>query len=123
MVFDAPQRWTGYVSRLEGKRVGITIQLERINRTLAQNRWWWAMLIPIFSDYTGYDKDEAHAILKAVFLKQEKVLPSGEVVEVSGSTAKLSKKEFSELVEKVCRWLAEQGCYVPQPGEHLEAKL
>jgi hypothetical protein len=123
VVFDQPERWIGVVGRFEGQRVEVLLRRERRSRSLAQNRYWWSMVVPIFSEYTGYEKDEAHDVLKMLFLKTERVLPTGEIVEAPGSTAALSTAEFSELVERVARWMAERGVYLPPPGQAAEAAL
>lgn len=123
LTLDVPLRWRAVLARHEGRRVTLTVQREQLQRTLAQNRWYWSIVVPVFGDWTGYEKDEAHAVLKSLFLKVEKTLPTGEVLEVPGSTAKLTKEEFSEYCERVARFLAENGVYVPQPGEKVEATL
>lgn len=123
VVFDQPQRWTGIVGRFEGQRIEVSLRRERVTRSHAQNRYWWSVVVPIFSEYTGYEKDEAHDVLKMLFLREEKALPTGEVVDVPGSTARLSTAEFSDLVERVARWMAEHGVYLPPPGHVAEASL
>ena len=123
VVFDDPHRWRGILARHETRRVTVTVRREQVVRTLAQNKWYWACVVPIVSDWTGYEKDETHELLKALFLNVEKSLPTGEIVTVPGSTAALSKEDFSGYCERVARWLATQGVYVPQPGETAEATL
>lgn len=123
VTFDDPLRWKAVVARHEGRRVQVTVRREQLARTLAQNRYYWAMVVPIFSDWSGYEKDEAHDVLKALFLKVRKTLPTGEEIEVPGSTAGLTKGQFKEFVDRVARFLADNGCYLPQPGEKVEARL
>jgi hypothetical protein len=115
--------WGALLARLDGKRIRVSLETLDTRRSSQQNRWYFAMVVPFFSEWTGYDKDEAHNVLKSLFLKVEKVLPTGEVIQVPGSTARLTKAEFSEYCERVMRFLAENGVYVPAPGERLEAEL
>jgi len=123
VVFDQPQRWTGVVARFEGKRVEVKVQQERHVRTSQQNRFYWAVVVPIFGEWTGEEKDDAHETLKTIHLMVDTVLPTGELVRKPGSTAKLSTVEFAAYVERVCTWLAQQGVYVPPPGVVHEASL
>lgn len=110
-------RWLGWLMRHAGKKVTVTLSREKRIRSHAANRYYWSMLVPIFSELTGYEKDEAHELLKSMFLKREVVLPGGETVEMIGSTAKLDVKEFGEYCDRIIRWMAERGWYVPQRGE------
>lgn len=105
----------------KGKRVDVIVMREKKQRSDAQNRYYWSMVVPVFSEATGYEKEEAHEILKALFLRQEIALPGGELVERVGSSAELDTAAFHEYVEKCCRWLSGHGWYVPQPGEKVEA--
>ena len=117
---DHVPRWNAAMSILEGQRVEVTIRRERSQRSIAQNNYWWAAVVPLFSEWSGYEKDEAHEVLKALFLTTEKTLPDGETVKVVGSTAKLKTAEFADLVERVARWLAGHGVYLPPPGQTAE---
>ena len=123
VVFDQPQRWTGIIARHEGRRVEVTVRRQQQGRTMQQNRYYWSVVVPIFGDWTGEEKDEAHATLKTIHLQVEQVLPTGELVRKPGSTRRLTVQEFAAYVERVCTWLALQGVYVPPPGRAVEASL
>lgn len=123
VTFDDPLRWKGVLARFEGRRVVLTVRGEQLQRSQQQNKYYWSMVVPIFSEWTGYEKEEAHEVLKGLFLKTRRTLPTGEEIEVSGSSAKLTVAEFKEYVDQVCRWLAGHGVYVPEPGERAEAIL
>lgn len=125
LTFDDPLRWKATLGKLAGHRVTITVRREQQRRTTNQNAWYWSSVGPLalFSEWTGYEKDEAHDLLKSMFLKVERVLPSGEVVETIGSTASMSIEEFSAYCDRVVRFLAEHGMCVPEPGQRMEASL
>lgn len=112
------------VKHFIGKRIHITIEKLKSTRSIQQNRLWW-LYVGIISKELGYDKDEMHEILKFKFLKKEKVDPvSGEVFEYIGSTAKLGKMEFSDMVSDLIRWAAQTfDITLPLPGEQIEAQL
>ena len=123
VTFDQAQRWAGVVGRYEGHRVEVTIQRLRPIRSMAQNRYYWSVVVPIFGEWTGESKEEAHDTLKTLHLMVEKVLPTGELIRKPGSSKALTTVEFGEYVERVCVWLAQQGVYIPPPGAALEASL
>lgn len=105
----------------EGKRVEIKIQKLKSTRSHQQNRLWW-LYVTIISNEIGYSKDELHEILKYKFLRLSKVdQKTGEIFEYCGSTAKLSKSAFIELVDNLIRWSAETfNITLPLPGEQME---
>lgn len=123
VVFDQPERWTGGLARYAGRRVEVTIRAERRVRSLSQNRYYWSVVVPIFGEWTGEEKDEAHETLKTLHLMTDFVLPTGELIRKPGSSRTLSTVEFQAYVERVCTWLALQGVYVPPPGALQEASL
>lgn len=104
----------------EGKRVEIKIQRLKSKRSDQQNRLWW-LYMNIISKELGYTKDEAHEIFKYKLLKREKVDENtGEVYEYLGSTTKLSKGEFADLVNELIRFCAETlKIVLPLPNEQL----
>lgn len=125
LTFDDPTRWKATLGRLVGKRVTVTVRREQQRRTTNQNAWYWSDVGPLalFSEWTGYEKDEAHELLKQMFLKEEKVLPTGEIVESTGRTSTMTIEQFSEYCNRVVRFLAEHGIPVPEPGQRAEATL
>ena len=123
LTFDDPLRWRATLGKLVGKRVTVTIRREQQRRTTQANAWYWACVVPLFSEWTGYERDEAHTLLKQMFLKVERVLPGGETVESIGSTSQLSIEDFSAYCNRIVRFLAEHGICVPEPGERVEAML
>jgi hypothetical protein len=103
------------------KRVEISIDKIKSSRSIQQNRLWW-LYVTIIAKETGYGKDELHAIMKYKFLKKELVNEStGEVYEYIGSTAKLSKGDFVDLIENLIRWAAETlNIVLPAPNTQAE---
>jgi len=105
----------------EGKRVEITIQRLKSTRSAQQNRLWW-LYMGIIGSELGYTKDECHEIFKYKLLKRERVDErTGEVFEYLGSTTKLNKTEFAELVNELIRYCAETlQIILPLPNTQLE---
>lgn len=83
-------------------------------RSLQQNRYYFGVVVDLIAAYTGYTIDEAHEALKMKFLLVKRQgLP-----DTVQSTARLTKDQFCEYIEKIQRWAAsELGCYIPNPDE------
>lgn len=108
------------LNSFEGKRVKIIIEKLKSQRSLQQNKYWWAC-VTILSNELGYTKEEMHEILKFKFLKREKVIErNGEVLEYIESTAKLSKGDFSDVTSEMIRWASQSlSIILPIPNEQL----
>ena len=112
---DHRPRWDAAVLGLEGKRVEVTLQRYRENRSLRANAYLWAIYQEI-ANWSGHERDEIHEAMKAMFLPAREVtLPSGEQVKVLGSTRTLKTDEFAHYVDRVKLWAMEQGIELPEP--------
>lgn len=97
------------------------------NRSILQNRFWWGALIPLVKlglNEAGYNEvktnEDAHEVLKALFLKKHISNENGEALEMCGTTTELSTVEFNMLIEKVQQWAAEfLNIDIPSPNEKL----
>jgi hypothetical protein len=98
---------------LEGKRVELTIQKFRKKRSLPQNSWYWAVLIPAMAEHLGVHADDVHCDLKRHFL----AVRIDENFARVRSTTELSTDEFSRYMEDCQRLAAEYGVDVPMPNE------
>lgn len=123
---DDALRWTSTLARHEGKRVLVTVQREVLRRTTQQNRWYWAIVVPMVADYLSQGRsvplsnDEAHYVLKSAFIGIDET-PLGPIPK---SSAKLSIEDFSLYCDKIISHAAaEWGMNIPAPGERLEASL
>ena len=123
-VFDSDiQVWNG-------KDVVITIQRKRRRRSLEQNNYYWACVVPMVKDGlkdVGYKVgiEETHDYLKSTFLKDELVNEeTGEVLQTIGSTTKLTTVQFMEFIADVQRWAAEfLGLVIPDPNEQVKIEF
>lgn len=102
---------------------------DKSKRSLSQNSYYWACVVPLVKQGlrdVGYDEirtnEDAHEVLKYMFLKKQiGSKHTGEVIELTGSTAKLTKEMFSEFLENVWKWSAEYlGVVIPSPGEQVK---
>ena len=94
-------------------RVDVIVEKARSRRSLNQNAYYWGVVVKLVSDYTGYEPDEMHEVLKAQF-------NAGEFGEIryGKSTAKLSTLDFEAYMEQIRRWAAQTlGVVIPEPGQ------
>jgi hypothetical protein len=111
------------VSRMRDGDVEVMILRRRATRSLAQNRYYFGVIVKLLSDHTGYTTDEMHDVLKAKFLPKRLTFAdgNGEVKDefvIGGSTVRLTKDQFGEeYCEPIKRWAAELGVIIPDPNE------
>jgi hypothetical protein len=110
----------------KGKHL-ITIKDIR-KRSIQQNRYYWGVCVPMVRKGlydAGYDEvktnEDAHEVLKHVLLKKSIVSKqTGDMIDLSASTQKLSIPEFDAYVESVCKWAAEYLLVIiPSPYQQL----
>ncbi len=103
-------RFDDVVRHFEGEDVIVTIEELKNKRTLEQNAYYWGAVLPaILDEYPGHTPEELHTYFKK-FLPTKFITVFGKEIAVEKSTTKLSTKEFSEYIEKICR---EVGIPVP----------
>jgi hypothetical protein len=114
------------LSYLTGKRIRVTIEEVTKRRSGNQNRYYWGVVIAyvrhMFMDAGNViSTEEVHEFLKQHVGGLERVItqPDGKRRVVVGSTARLSKMEMEDYLEKVRAWAAEFGTVIPLPSEHL----
>lgn len=101
----------------------------RKQRSLPQDKYYWSicldMVLEALND-AGYDevktKDDAHVVVKSLFLKRNVVNHStGQVIEIIGSTKDLTTVQFNDFIEKIAKWLAEFfGVTLPLPNQQAK---
>jgi hypothetical protein len=119
LVINETEKWRVHLAGLEGKAVEVVVRRWRSKRSLAQNRFYWGIVIEILGDHFGYTKDEMHEALKFKFLRthEEEGLPTVR------STTTLNTKEFIDYIERIQRWAAtDYQIYVPDPNEAVESR-
>ena len=99
------ERFVDDLLKFEGKDVVFTLNENKDYRTNSQNKLWWRYM-QILSTDLGFTKEEMHDLCKLKFLKRERI-EDGIKVEYLKSTAQLTKKEFTKLVDDVIIWAAQ----------------
>jgi hypothetical protein len=89
-------------------------------RSTQANAWYWACVVGLVADHTGYTPDEIHEIYKAKFIPKAMAIADGngeivgEVV-LGGSTTRMDTVEFSDFCERIREWAATLGVVIPDP--------
>ena len=80
-----------------------TIPLDKqLVRTIPQNKLYWPVYVHIVADHLGYFPDEMHEEYKLMFnAKDSKTMPGAKV---GGTTTRMTRKEFTEYLEKIRIW-------------------
>ena len=112
---DERGRWQGWLAKYRGRRVTMTAEPERLRRTAKQNARYWALIVPIYQEWVGEpDKLQAHEDLLSLHNRADRLLPTGEVVQVVKRSRNLSIEEFLAFTQRVEMWMAQQGIEFPE---------
>lgn len=108
---------------MDGKVVEITIKEQKKVRSLSQNAYYWAVVLPpivsLFKSWgNNVDALQVHEYLKREVgkLSQVLIMPDGEA-KVTVSSADLKTVAFEEYLQKVRMWAAEWDLNIPLPNE------
>lgn len=121
---------TAFAQLKDGKHL-VTVKDMR-KRSIPQNSYYWGVIVPLVRKGlydAGYDEvrtnDDAHEVLKHIHLRKRMVSrQTGDVIDIAGSSAKLTTPEFNEYIESICRWSAEfLGVVIPSPHEYLSVEF
>lgn len=110
-----------WLGSLDGKEVEIIVRELRNLRTLAMNRYYWAVVVETIAESLGYDRDKMHDILKTRY-NSELVNFKGKEVWITKSTAGLTIEEFIKYVDRCKQFAAEEGILIPDV-EKVEINL
>ena len=117
ITFQDREQFDKDLSNNEGMNVYITIREQKNRRSLNLNSYYWAVVVKLVSNETGYDKEEAHEILKSMFLRTKYQI-KGIWVDGMKSTTKLSNQEMIDYIDEVKRFASSSlGLYIPDPNE------
>ena len=113
LVLDRRDDFAALIQKLDGCQIDITLCKHRAPRSLSQNGYYWAVVVPLLAEHCGYEREEMHEALKMKFL-----LVHGEsAFPTLRSTTELDTAEFTEYIEQCRRLAAGYGVVIPDPGE------
>lgn len=119
-----------FLESMEGKEIDINIKKAKSKRSLSQNAYYWAGVIPIvrqgFKDL-GYllSDEETHDVLKEKFIQPKMIMKDDEFVgNFRRTTTAMTKTEFSEYIEQIQQFGAEiLGVQIPDPNTQVNLQL
>ena len=96
---------------LRDGEVLITVERARATRSLAQNAWYFGVILRLLSEHTGYTVDELHDYCKQRFNSKRVAFCNelGEITDeqrIGRSTTKLNRVTFGEYCEQIRQWAA-----------------
>jgi len=92
----------------EGQFLIIDIEKRKNIRSLSQNSLYWGYILPTIADYTGYTSEELHSVFKRQFLPRKYITLANKRKLVDPTTTKLTTKDFTEYIEKIMVWSAQE---------------
>lgn len=106
------------------ERVVVTIAPLQRARSLRQNAYWWAVVVPLLAEHCGYTPTQMHyALLGECFGYIDAETVAGRrlrAVPVEPSSSALTVEQFTHLIEWVLTWApTELGVVIPEPNEAL----
>lgn len=115
LVADEQRRLERWIARQpEGLRVVLLLVDEQARADNRFFREYRGYIVKPFSEWSGYEPDEAHEELLKLFASFEHKLPNGTVVTVTLRTHLMNDGQFREYINRCRRWLIEQGCPIPE---------
>lgn len=106
----------------------VTIERRHATRSAAQNAFYWAVVLKLIAEHTGYTADELHEYFKKRFNSKRLSFvdkATGEIRDedvIGQSTAKLNKVTFGEYVKSIEAWAyGELNITIPPPDPDWNA--
>lgn len=94
--FDFPADYRNYIKQFAGHEVEIEIRKRRSKRSLRQNAWFHAFIVP-FAEHLGYRVEELKLAGLIALFGTDVVM--GFTVPKKPHTSQLNTEEFSDLCE------------------------
>lgn len=114
------------IKSFNGKFIEIDIKEKKKKRSLSQNAYYWAVVIPaikvMFDEYgNNVSNEQVHEFLKLEVgkLRDTIILPDGNVRIITGSSAELEPPKFEKYLTEIRAWAAEWDVFIPLPNEIL----
>ena len=115
---DDVVRHGGWLAKAEGERVIQSLKRESRGRSMSQNRYYFGVVLAILSEWSGHEPEELHLHFREAILGSERrELPNGTTISYPASTRILTVEQFSDYINKIVRWAAEQSVYIPSSDE------
>src|ERR1039457_7594020 len=64
---DKAGQFKDYLHTLNGKRVELTVEKLKHQRTNSQNSYYWGCVVKLIAQHSGHDPEQIHELLKQMF--------------------------------------------------------
>tara|TARA_B100001059_G_scaffold63820_2_gene59761 strand:- start:215 stop:616 length:402 start_codon:yes stop_codon:yes gene_type:complete len=119
VTFKHKDRFLEDAKRYEGKAIEVTMKEYQPNRSNPLNQYYWGVVIKLLSEYTGFNKDDTHELMKGLYLRTKKEV-NGKLYDTVKSTTKINNKQMIIYIEKIKQFAAEElQVYIPDPHESI----
>ena len=115
LYFDDDRDIQMHLARLDGKRVVVTVDEFKPEKTINQLGYFHGVIIKCFGEYMGHSPPIAKEILKAHFLSQRVTTTKGVDVEYVKSLETLNIAEMSVFVQGCLDLAVDLGIIIPPP--------
>lgn len=95
-------QWENRLRQFEGMEIEYSIKKRSKPRSMQQNKYYWAVVIPLISEETGMTAEDVHEALKWKFLRIK-----GEYLDKSRGISDLSSEEATQFIKEVELWAIE----------------
>jgi hypothetical protein len=110
MLLDDRAGFDAWLKTRKNGRYDFTVKEHRDKRTSPQNRYYRGVVLPIFAESQGWDKEDLHYELRKHFLAGD------DHTRPPRHTADLNTAEMSRFVDDVRRLAASYGVSIPDPN-------
>ena len=115
-----PTAWRVRLTKLRGRHVWLVVERQEKKRSLNQNAWYWAAIVPAVQQHLSeartlpLTKEQTHYVLASAFVGTEDT-PLGPV---PCKTSTLTTEQFSTYCERIrAHAAAEWGLPIPGPDD------
>jgi hypothetical protein len=115
-IFDSPNRYLVHKAKMEGKRFELVLKLQKSQRSLQYNRYYFGVIVEILAESIGYDRESMHENLKLKFASLPD--PNHDGMFIIERTSKMTTERFMRYCADIQQWAAEfLNIYLPDPNE------
>lgn len=111
--------FVNWIKAKEGEDLEIVVRVTKNSKTFRQLRLVYRMY-SLISDYTGYEVNEVHVLMKSKFLEPQIYEIGDEIITECATLADISKKELSVYINQVADWAAREFHLVVLTGEERQ---
>lgn len=114
LTLDDPAAFARARATLRGQDVQVLIEPKHKPRSLAENNYYWGVIIPMVSGLLGRPEKETHIDLRAEFLSEYDKLHN--IYHIK-STSVMSTSDFEKYMSNIRMWASDNGLFIPLPNE------